>query len=163
MKNSKFTKCAAFAGALLFTTSALLAGEGHGHDHGHDHSHAAKDGHAADTAGSVAVMNSHDGMTALYKHLGEMESELAAGKIDGIHQHIEAMAASVQDLDKDTGLSADKKKRVRGYVKNVLKLSDKVHHAADDGKPDQAKKDLVKLRAQVDLLGKQFAHSHGNK
>ena len=105
-------------------------------------------------------MNSHDGMTKLYKHLGEMESELAAGKLDGIHDHFDAIAASVKDLDKDTSLAADKKKRVQGYVKNVLKLSDKVHHSADGNKPDQAKKDLAKLKAQVDLLDKQFAHSH---
>lgn len=154
MKNSTFTLSAAFAGALFFGASAVQADDGHGHGH------AGHGSHAADTTASTAVMSSHDGMTALYKHLGEMEAELASGKLDGIHHHLEALTASVKDLDKDTSLTADKKKRVKGYVKNVLKLSDKLHHSADGNKPDQAKKDLAKLNAQVDLLDKQFAHSH---
>lgn len=152
MKNSTFTFSAAFAGALLFGASTVQADDGHGHT-GHGD-------HAAGTATNVAFMSSHDGMTALYKHLGEMEAELSAGKLDGIHNHFEAITASVKDLDKDTSLTADKKKRVNGYVKNVLKLSDKLHHSADGNKPDQAKKDLAKLKVQVDLLDKQFAHSH---
>lgn len=152
MKNPTFSLGAAMATALLFGAAGVQADEGHGHS-GHGH-------HAADTAGSAAIMSSHDGMTALYQHLGEMETALAAGSLDGIHHHSEALTASVRDLDKDTTLSADKKKRVRGYVKNVLKLSDKLHHSADAKKEDQAKKDLAKLKAQVDLLDKQFAHSH---
>lgn len=152
MKNSTFTLSAVFAGALLSGASIVRADEGHGH--------AGHGSHAEDTSGSTAVMSSHDGMTSLYKHVGEMESELAAGKLEGIHNHFDAMAASVKDLDKDTNLTADKKKRVTGYVKNVLKLSDKIHRSADGNKPDQAKKDLAKLKAQVDLLDKQFAHSH---
>jgi hypothetical protein len=152
MKHSTLTLGAAFAGALLFGASAVQA-----HD-GHDHAGQGQD--AADASASAAVMSSHDGMTALYQHLGEMESELASGKLDGMHHHFEALAASVKDLHKDTGLTADKRKRVNGYVKNVLKLSDKIHHSADGNEPDQAKKDFAKLKAQVDLLDKQFAHTH---
>ncbi|MDQ3001893.1 MAG: hypothetical protein M3Y08_11615 [Fibrobacterota bacterium] len=154
MMNSKLTLSTIFAGAILLGPAGLSAGEGHGHGH------SDKADHAAGSAQTGAVLSSHDGMTALYQHLGEMETALAAGKLEVIHDHSETLGATVKDLDKDTTLTAAKKKRVQGYVKNVLKLADKLHHAADGKKMDQAKKELVKLQAQVDLLDKQFAHSH---
>jgi hypothetical protein len=140
-----------FAGALLLGASALRA------DEGHDHS---KHDHAKEAIQKGAPMSSHDGMASLYKHLGEMEKELSAGSVDGIHGHDEAIQASVKDLDKDTALTAAGKQRVQGYVKNVLKLAGKLHAAADGKKLDQANADFRKLKAQVDLLDKQFTHSH---
>lgn len=162
MKNSKLTLSTIFAGALLIGVPGLWAEKGHdhsghGHDHGHDH---AKHEHAADPAKGGAVMSSHDGMTALYKHLGGIEAALAAGKVEDVHGHAEALGGTVKDLDKDTTLTAAKKKRVQGYAKNVIKLADRIHHAADDKNLDQARKEFPKLKAQVDLLDKQFAHSH---
>lgn len=151
MSNSNAFLSTLFAGALLLGAPALRAHEGHDH---------AKPDHAKEAAQAVAPMSSHDGMTSLYKHLGEMEKELAAGSLDGIHGHDEAIQASVKDLDLDTTLTAARKKRVQGYVKNVLKLSGKLHAAADGQKLDQAKADFQKLKAQVDLLDKQFAHPH---
>lgn len=152
MKKSNLFPNTAFAALLLAGVPALHA------DKRHDHSHPAHP--ASDSAKGGAVMSSHDGMTSLYQHLGEMEKELAAGSLDGIHGHDESVQAAVKDLDQDSTLTAEKKKRVQGYVKNVLKLSGKLHAAADGKKLDQAKKDFAKLQAQVDLLDKQFAHSH---
>lgn len=151
MKKSFLTLTTLIAGSLAFITPSVRA------DKAHDHSAHT---HAADSTQGGAAMSSHDGMTALYQHLGEMEKEIAAGKLDGIHGHDAGIRAAVKDLDKDTTLTAEKKKRVQGYVKNVLKLSGKLHVAADGNKLEQAEKELVKLKAQVDLLGKQFAHSH---
>ncbi len=151
MKMSILTLNAVIAGSIAFGAQSAHA------DKGHDHSTHA---HASDSAKTGATMSSHDGMTALYQHLGEMEKEITAGKLDGIHGHDDAIQAAVKDLDKDTTLTAEKKKRVQGYVKNVLKLSGKLHVASDGKKLDQARKDLGKLKAQVDLLDKQFAHSH---
>lgn len=152
MKKSTLFLNAALAATLLAGAPALHA------DKGHDHSKHAHSGSDSPKAG--AVMSSHDGMTSLYQHLGEMEKELAAGSLDGIHGHDVNIHAAVKDLDKDTSLTAERKKRVTGYVKNVLKLSGKLHKSADGKKLDQAKKDFVKLQAQVELLDKQFSHSH---
>lgn len=139
--------------------AALVAGVPALHaDKGHDHSQHAHP--ASDSAKGGAAMSSHDGMTALYLHLGEMETELAAGSLEGIHGHDENIRAAVRDLDKDTTLTAEKKKRVQGYGKNVLKLTGKIHVSADGKNLDQARKDFAKLQAQVDLLDKQFGHSH---
>lgn len=165
MKNSKLTLSTLFAASLLIGVPGLRAEQGHdhaghddaGHDHGHDH---ASHEHAAEPAKGGAGMGSHAGMSALYKHVGEMEAALAAGKIEDVHGHAEALGGAVRDLDKDTTLTAAKQKRVQGYAKNVVKLANKIHHSADDKNLDQAKRDFPKLKAQVDLLDKQFAHSH---
>jgi hypothetical protein len=162
MKLNSTLTSALIAGAVFAGAQGLFAADGakgHGHDHGKGHSHAHA---AAETPASAnaAVMSSHDGMTALYAHLGELEKGLQSGNLDSIHNHSEALPAAVKDLHKDTSLDAAKKKRVQGYVKNVLRQADKLHHHADGKKLDLAKKEFKKLMAQVDLLDKQFAHSH---
>jgi hypothetical protein len=158
MKNSKLTLSSLFTGALLLGAPSLMAGEGH--DHSNHEGHGHHDAPPADSSKPESIVSSHDGMTALYGHLGEISASLKAGKVEGVHDHAEAIGPSLKDLDKDTSLTAAKKKRVQGYVKNVLKLADKIHVSADGKNIVQAKKDFVKLQAQVDLLDKQFAHSH---
>ncbi len=152
MKNTKLTLSTVFAGALLFTSHGAQAQEGK------DSTKAAA--HSMDSMKPGTVMSSHDGMTALYAHLKEVETQLAAGKLEGMHEHAEAIEAATKDLDKDTTLDASKKKRVQGYAKNIAKLADKLHDAADEKKLDETKKAFAKLKAQVDLLDKQFTHSH---
>lgn len=112
-------------------------------------------------SGKVSI--SHVGMTALYGHIREIEASLNTGKLDGMHEHAEAIQASVKDLDKEPNLEPAKKKRVQGYVKNIARLAGKMHDAADANKLDQTKKEFSKLKVQVDLLDKQFAHSHKPK
>lgn len=150
MNTSSLTSFGLLAGILAIGALPLRADEGHDHS---KHNHASEPGQAA-------PMTTHDAMTSLYQNLGEMEKEVATGNLDGIHGHDEAIQAAVKDLDKDTTLTEAKKKRVQGYVKNVIKLSGKLHADADGKKVEQAKKDLEKLKAQVDLLDKQFSHSH---
>lgn len=152
MKNTKLTLSTIFAGALVFSSHGVQAHEGND---------SAKEAtHSMDAMKPGSVMSSHDGMTELYAHLQEIETKLAAGQLDGMHEHAEAIEAATKDLDKDTTLDASKKKRVQGYAKNIAKLADKLHDAADEKKLDETKKAFAKLKAQVDLLDKQFAHSH---
>lgn len=164
MNRSPSLLLAAFAGALTFGAPALRAEQGHDHhdhakhDHaGHDH---AKHEHAApDTAGPV--MGVKEGLASLRKHLGEMEQELAASRAEGFHAHDDAVQAAVRGFDRDSALTAERKKRVQGYVKNVRRLVHKIHHLAEGKKFDPARKELAKLKAQVDLLEKQFAAAPG--
>jgi hypothetical protein len=151
------------AAAFTFAMSPAYADKGHDHKHDHgkggDHAHDHA-GHDHGGAHDHPVMSSHDGMVALYKHLAEMETELAAGTLDGVHGHDEAIQAAVKGLHKDTTLTEAKRKKVQGYAKNVQKISGKMHGAADAKNLDQARKELAKLKAQIDLLDKQFGHSH---
>lgn len=157
----------ALVAALTLGAPALRAEKGHDHadhgkhDHGqHDHGkhdHAGHDHKAPDTSGPVLGVQA--GLVSLRKHLGEMEQELAASQAEGFHAHDDAVQAAVRGLDRDSTLSPDKRKRVQGYVKNVRRLAHKIHHQAEGKKFEVAKKELAKLKAQVDLLEKQFAPS----
>jgi hypothetical protein len=157
----------ALVAAFTFGAPALRAEKGHdhgeqgkhdhaGHDHG-KHEHAGHEHAAPDTTGPV--LGAREGLASLRKHLGEMEQELAASRAEGFHAHDDAVQAAVRGLDRDSTLAADKRKRVQGYVKNVRRLVHKIHHQAEGKKFDTAKKELAKLKAQVDLLEKQFAPS----
>ena len=130
MKNTKLTLSTVFAGALLFGYTGPHAHEGE--------EHAKGDAHSMGSEKSVGGMGSHASLAALDTHLQEIGAQLTAGKLDGMHEHAEAIEAATKDLDKDTTLDATKKKRVQGYVKNIAKLADKLHDAADD---TPAKKD----------------------
>jgi hypothetical protein len=104
----------------------------------------------AQDASTVALAN-------LKAEMDSVESELKRGKLDKIHHHAEAINAAAQELAKDTTLAEAKKARVEGYVKNILKLTDAMHDAADSKNLEATRKEEKKLKAQVDLLAKQFA------
>lgn len=160
----------ALLAAFSLAATSLRAEKGHdhpGHDHkGHDHSdhgnkgqgkhdHAGHGHKGPDTTGPV--LSVPDGMASLKKHLIEMERELAAGDPEGFHAHDDAVQLAVRGFDRDASLPPEKRKRVQGYVKNVRRLVHKIHHLAEGKKFEPAKKELGKLKAQVDLLEKQFA------
>jgi hypothetical protein len=152
MKNTKLTLSTIFAGALLFGYTGARAHEGK--------EHAKGDAHAMGSEKSVGGMSSHASLADLDTQLQEISAQLMAGKLDGMHEHAEAIEAVTKDLGKDTTLDATKKKRVQGYVKNIAKLADKLHDAADEKKIEETKKAFSQLQAQVVLLDKQFGHAH---
>ncbi|HKP96956.1 MAG TPA: hypothetical protein VJ385_14495 [Fibrobacteria bacterium] len=85
-----------------------------------------------------------------------LESDLSGGKLDRVHHFAEAINEAVKDLDKDPSLDDAKRKRVQGYVKNIAKLTDATHDAADERNLAETRKQEKRLEAQVDLLAKQF-------
>ena len=88
--------------------------------------------------------------------MDSVDAQIAAGKLDKVHHFAVAINAAAGELDKDSSLAPEKKKRVSGYVKNIAKLTDAMHDAADAKNLDGTKKEEKKLKAQVDLLAKQF-------
>lgn len=111
-------------------------------------------------AGAPLVRAQSPSATALGNlkiQMDSVEAQLAAGKLDKIHHFAVAIDAAAQELEKDSSLAEAKKKRVAGYVKNVEKLTDAMHDAADAKNLEGTKKEEKKLKAQMDLLAKQFA------
>lgn len=93
----------------------------------------------------------------LETRMDSVEAQLAAGKLDRIHHFAVAIVEAARELGKDSSLAEAKRKRVEGYVKNVGKLTDAMHDAADAKDLEGTKKEERKLKAQLDLLAKQFA------
>ncbi len=110
------------------------------------------------TPAAGAATTSTASLAALKAQLDSVDHELTAGNLNRIHQFAEAINAAVKDLDKDPSLDATKQKRVTGYIKNIAKLTDGMHDAADEKKLDETMKWDKKLKAQVDLLAKQFSN-----
>ena len=135
------TLTALFAGAVLLGAQALQA-------HGKEEQ--------SSTADSMQV-NSVEALKTMRTLLDTVNRDIAAGKLDRLHGFAEAINEALENMDKDPALDAAKKKRVTGYVKNIAKLTDKMHDAADEKKLDETKKAAKKLNAQAALLEKQFS------
>ena len=126
---------AAFA-TLACTTTPVFAAE-------QDHK---KSEHA------VKIPDTAQGIVAeIHKHHGEVTQTIKAKSLKTVHDHAEAITALVNALP--AKVAADKKARVEGTAKNIAKLADALHDAADAG--DQAKteaqlKTLDAVLAQLD-------------
>jgi hypothetical protein len=151
MKITPLTLSTLFTGALLVSAPGIRA---HG---GEDHGGGA--GHAAEPAGAGLDISGQAGLESLHAHLKAIQAELDSAKLDRIHGHAMAIDSAAQGLDRDPGLDAARKKRVQGYAKNIARLADALHDAADGNKLPETQKAFGKLKAQVDLLDKQFAHA----
>lgn len=142
--------------SILLVAGAASAHDHSGHSHkekGHSHEHAdAKV--VKDT--SVAAVPAGPALAKVDSLLGQLEKGLAAGSVDDVHAIDEGIQAAVKDLDKDASLTAAKRKRVQGYVKNILRMAHKMHNFAHDKKLAETKKEAEKLKAQIGLLKKQF-------
>jgi hypothetical protein len=153
MSKNKLTLLSTLLAATLWTGKAAYATgndkqgqeaelpQGHGHH-----------GTAAGASGPAM-----EALAAVDARLDSVNADLAAGRTERVHGHAEAMNAALQGLDKDPSLDAVKQKRVAGYIKNIAKLTDSMHDAADAKKVSEARKWAKKLSAQVKLLDKQFA------
>lgn len=148
MLKKKLTILSALLAAGLWTARTAYAHGGEKHE-----GSEATEGQAHDAGSSSAALE------ALDTHLDSINADLAAGKTERVHEHAEAMNAAIKGLDKDPSLNAAKQKRVAGYIKNIAKLTDAMHDAADAKKISEAQKSAKKLAAQVELLDKQFAGS----
>ena len=147
MMKTKLTILSTLLAAVLWTGKNVYA---HGkEEHGKGTEMPESHDHHAGAAGEA--------LEALDAHLDSVNTDLAAGKTERVHEHAEAMNAAIKGLDKDPSLDAAKQKRVAGYIKNIAKLTDSMHDAADAKKIPEAQKWAKKLAAQVELLDKQFA------
>ena len=126
------------AGTLLATGSVAWAHEDH---------------HAKSESQTGSITANLDPVRAV---MDSLDKDFAANRLGNAHALAEALKEAVKDLDKDPSLDAAKKKRVQGYVKNIAKLADGMHDAADAKNAPEALKWEKKLKTQVDLLVKQF-------
>lgn len=148
----------------------------HEHDHGVTQDHPEKASMpATDTTGTAGVTGAKSmtgttvrsvarttALAGLDAFLDSVNTDLSAGKMNRIHEFAEKMNETIKNLDQDTTLVPTKKKRVQGYIKNIAKITDSMHDAADAKKLDETKKWAKKLKVQADLMDKQFTTKSKN-
>lgn len=130
--------CAAFA----FTTPAAFADDKGKHA---EHAKGEHDMKMPDTAEGIVA--------EIHKHHGEITTTVQAKQLKTVHEHSEAITMLAKALP--AKVPADKKARVEGSVKNIAKVADDLHDAADGG--DQAKTEaaLKKLDGVLKALDAQ--------
>ena len=127
--------CAAFA----FTTLPAFAAE--------------KEHKKSDQA--MKVPDTTEGIVAeIHKHHGEVTETIKAKNLKTVHDHAEAITALVNALP--AKVAADKKARVEGTAKNIAKVADALHDAADAGDQAKTEAQLKKLDAVLAQLDSQM-------
>jgi len=150
--------------ALAFPLGAA-ADSGHGHEEGGaEGSHAEHGAHAEKPEGLAGTWS------ALVAARDAIASDVEKGALAEIHAKAEPLpklAAFVLEESKD--LDAAKRARVEGAVKQVARVADALHEAADRGDAAQTRKELSKLDGLLALVRAQYppgaleASGHGHQ
>ncbi len=117
MKLAKFLAIGACAAFALTTATPIAFAE---HKGGHE----------------TKLPNTADGIVSeIHKHHKEVADSIKAKDLKTVHDHSEAIKALANALP--AKVASDKKARVDGTAKNIAKVADALHEAADGD--DQAK------------------------
>ncbi len=142
MKLTRIITIAACA-ALAFTALPAFAAE-----HEKDKKGEHKGGHA------TKVPDTAEGIVAeIHKHHGEVTETIKGKQLKAVHDHSEAITALAKALP--AKVAADKKTRVEGTTKNIAKVADALHEAADGGDQAKTEAQLKKLDAVLTQLDSQ--------
>lgn len=102
----------------------------------------------------VKVPDTAAGIVAeIHKHHGEVTETIKAKNLKTVHDHSEAITALAKALP--AKVAADKKARVEGTTKNIAKVADALHEAADGGDQAKTEAQLKKLDAVLAQLDSQ--------
>ena len=148
---------ALMASVLLVPPLAASADSGHGHEAestteaGHDgasEGHGAAAPHSANPAGAwTALMAARDGIA------GDVDS----GALGDIHEKSEPLPGLVATLLEQSGdLDASKRTRVEGAAKQLARVADALHVAADRDDAARTRKELAKLDGLLKLIRAQY-------
>ncbi len=134
--------------ALLFMGSAAPADEGHGH---HDPGHGGHAGEAAQAEGLAGAW------AALEAARDAIAADVAAGLLKTIHEKSEPVPGLAKELlEHSDGLDPVRRKRVEGAVRQLPKVADALHDAADGGDLDGTRRELKRLDGLLQLIRAQY-------
>jgi hypothetical protein len=140
---------ATFGLALAALSAMPLAHEGHKHKH--DDSPAKK------AASKQPALNADATLAALQDSGMALADDVHSGRFDSVHGRAESIESLIGQLRKTASqLAPEKRKRALGYLTNLSKLTDKLHHAADAKQADASHAALQKWQAQYALIAAQF-------
>lgn len=159
-------RCAGALGLFLALAAApalrVQAADGQGAA-GHD---AAGHEGATGQDGAAHSGEEHDGAlpgdltgtwNALLAERQAIEEAVAKGALGDVHPRAERMGKLALNLEPQSGsLPADKRTRVAGAAKQLVKLADSLHDAADGGDAPAVKRDLGRLASLLKLIESQY-------
>jgi hypothetical protein len=130
---------------LTSLTAVAGPGDGHGHSHGHTHD-------------EVTIPATLDDLWAAIQ-TEQSALVVALEKKDGVGSHTIAdklIAYAGALPGKVEGLDEAKMQRITGQSKNLSKVYDDIHHAAEDAAFEKALKDAAKAGSVLKLLAPQL-------
>ena len=149
-------RCSTACGAVIAAFLIALP-----HDHGAQGAAAAggPDGHVSpDTANPAPGVGG--AWAALKGARDEIAKRLDSGRLEEIHAVSEQLAPLANTLlERSSDLAPDNRARVEGAVKQMPKLADALHDAADAGNADETRRQLKRLDGLLDLVQTQYPAS----
>lgn len=119
-------------------------------DSGHEHGKEQAPRH--DTPGSLA-----ERWVALIHTRDAIARDLLEGRLEGIHEKAEKLPALANSLlEHPTSVDPAKLARLRGAVKQIPKVADALHEAADGGDKERTKRELKRLNGLLQLIQAQY-------
>jgi len=128
---------------LLVVSLSAFAGEGH--SHGEEHAEVAIPAALDELWAAIQTEQS-----ALVAALEKKDSEGSHKSADALLAYANALPGKVEGLDEA------KRQRIAGQAKNLAKVYDDIHHAAEDSAFEKGLKDSAKASAVLKLLAPQL-------
>jgi hypothetical protein len=106
------------------------------------------------TEHAMKVPETTEGIVAeIHKHHSEVTETIKAKNLKAVHDHSEAITTLANALP--AKVATDKKARIEGTTKNIAKVADALHVAADGGDQAKTEAQLKKLDAVLAQLDSQ--------
>ncbi len=153
------TLAAAFATAVLLALPLACNSDSEGGDKlesvseaGHSGEH---EGHGVSTPQAKSLAAA---WTALMAARDAIAGDVESGALGDVHAKAETLAKLVAALVEQSGdLDAGKRARVEGAAKQLTRVGDALHVAADRGDADRTRKELGRLDGLLELIRAQYA------
>ena len=142
------------ASVLLALPLAACADSGHG-----DEAESASEGdhHGAPGEHGSAPASLSGAWTALTAARDAIAADVESGALGDIHAKAEPLPELVAELlERSDDLDAGKRTRVEGAAKQVTRVADALHVAADRGDADRTRKELNRLDGLLELIRTQY-------
>ncbi len=143
--------------ALLAVPLAASADSGHAHQEkgsSKEGQHGELGGHGDGSQGSASLA---DAWTALIATRDAIAADIENGELGDVHERAEPLPNLVTTLlEQSRDLDTKKRARVEGAAKQVARVADALHVAADRGDGDRSRKELSKLDGLLELIRVQY-------
>lgn len=145
-------------GALVLVAQSFAVSADSGHEHGKGGSSGMHSGgHEGHGAAMPQATNLPGAWQALMAARDGIAADVESGALDNVHAKSEPLPALVTALLKQSGdLDAGKRVRVEGAAKQVTRIANSLHKAADAGDETRSRKDLSRLDGLLKLMRAQY-------